>query len=1769
MVVPLGICVLFLVTTMQPALMVIKPSAAISQEDNDNDKRMEAFISSDTLFPDLPTTSNQLLPKITQSRGSFGSGLGPDSIGPGLHVEIATGNVFTELPICDGVTIRYNSLKYLQGSVLGKGWTHSCNIYLEEEKHDLWGMLVGVTLVRGDGLEVHFPRSFNGIDGEFRKSYTEAADLVTVNDHYELHYFDGSKTIFCEESMIWGKYHIEQLIDSHGLVTRFEYNDKNLLSKIIDGYGRTIHFLYNNDNKLQYIIDKTQELTQFSYEVYDNGQILNRVVDPNGNTVIYGYSQPYGYPLKLNFERLKNSVEYHCEYVKEMNMEKRIIRDSNGDIITHIAAESFPDRKRVPTRPGDVFVTDGEGHTWIHERNRDAQRTRVISPDGYTHEVEYNRGKICRESNALGHIREYSYDSWTNLRVLTDERGETITYMYYNHGYNDPAPHHLVETMNYKGDEYRYEYDLETCRVTKIIDPEGNELVFLYEYYEPDESLPDDLPDDKTLPNRVKTITRIDRNGQCLSMFYTPFGELKEFVVDPDSLELRIHYEYDPNTHYLISEKIQRDENEFSVTNYTYDTCGRVIEKIVDPEGLELTTSWEYQDDDNTIIQTDPKGVQIKMVFDHRNRLDRVIEDVGGIEAVTDYGYDLNDNLVSLMDAEHHETLFEYDKQNWCINITDPEGFVTSYKYSPVGTLKKLTQWMYADPDFDDVDEERITTEFIYDKLGRVTDVVIDPEDLALTFSTDYNEIMKIYPDEQQLISYFEKITDARGNETSLLFDALGNLEHIVRHRINADDIHTQFEYDGEGNLKRFIGPENEIIDFIYDNANRLKEIRKDPDGFNLITEYEYDDEGNLIKKILPNTNEMRYEYDMAGRLVQVSDSLGLIREFDFDDNDNLVLVKNAQGHEWINTYDNLNRVTQSFDPSCDVADEYEYFDNGMLKYHTDKNGVVTEFAYYMNNMLRQTIEDAFGSDDSTRQTTTTYDYNGLGDITKLIDDRGFDTKYFYDTAGRHKKTEFADGGEIIYDHDENGNIIQRKDQMNQITEYTFDELNRLTQVLYPEQTNVYSYDDSSRLKTASNENAAWVFDYDTLGRLNCQSQDGATTEFDYEVGPESTVTITYPKTYREVVKTYDVRNRLADITTDSISSSYHYTNLDQIKKITRGNDISTLFSYDPVGRVTSIHHFDDVHVVDGDSHQNSFMNYNANLADAIDAQHINGDGGMDSDEEYYHDVYGYDNVGNRVYTRKLHDSVNSELFSYDALNRLVDFERGELNDAGDDIVELTSDVLLHQHQLWTLDSNGNWIDIVTFDIDGDLVEEREPNEVNEYVSYNGDYTTYDYDDNGNLESDEKYDFEYDTENRLVKIKENDDTVFEARYGPLGNRVTTIVEEVEFTHFYLGSNEIVESFGTIDIESREFIYDDTGLMALIDRSQEGDNTYPYQDEVIYYHKDVLGSTVLLTDVDGEIKERYWYELYGETVITGSSKDCVRDSSYIGNPYMWTGQRYQAETELYLFFGRVYEPHMGRWLSRDPLGYVDGMNLYEYVRSNPMINIDPLGFSSDQVHNEQTDDPDSGEPGDDSVDPGPIDDQPPFDSEIDDILEEIMELIEKLLKKLLDYKTPEEIKKMVDEIETIIRAGKDITAIFDYIFAETDGNYLKALGAFIGILDIICGKIPGVGALFEFWKEGIDAADRMLDKIEDASIVRKDPIENADEWLWNLGKSEFQGDTSGEWTRAYHNWHIEQSQKLGKIKQEARKLEQQANFEEAYIEEFITPWYDAWWNPFSW
>jgi RHS repeat-associated protein len=103
----------------------------------------------------------------------------------------------------------------------------------------------------------------------------------------------------------------------------------------------------------------------------------------------------------------------------------------------------------------------------------------------------------------------------------------------------------------------------------------------------------------------------------------------------------------------------------------------------------------------------------------------------------------------------------------------------------------------------------------------------------------------------------------------------------------------------------------------------------------------------------------------------------------------------------------------------------------------------------------------------------------------------------------------------------------------------------------------------------------------------------------------------------------------------------------------------------------------------------------------------------------------------------------------------------------------------------------------------------------------------------------------------------------------------------------------------------------------------------------YYLTDVIGSTRGLWDQDGERIGKYEYTPFGGKYADSGSEVARK----------YTGHDWDSSARLYHTAYRYYSPDANRWLTRDPLGMVDGPNVYAYVRNNPVAYSDPLGLAA--------------------------------------------------------------------------------------------------------------------------------------------------------------------------------------------------------------------------------
>jgi RHS repeat-associated protein len=196
---------------------------------------------------------------------------------------------------------------------------------------------------------------------------------------------------------------------------------------------------------------------------------------------------------------------------------------------------------------------------------------------------------------------------------------------------------------------------------------------------------------------------------------------------------------------------------------------------------------------------------------------------------------------------------------------------------------------------------------------------------------------------------------------------------------------------------------------------------------------------------------------------------------------------------------------------------------------------------------------------------------------------------------------------------------------------------------------------------------------------------------------------------------------------------------------------------------------------------------------------------------------------------------------------------------------------------------------------------------------------TYTYDANGNITGDGTYTYSWDYENRLTGITGGGLTASYS-YDYLGRRKSKTVNSVTTTYLYDGQNLIRE----VSASTMDYVF---GLA--IDEPLAASNG----SQISYYTADGLGSIAGLNDAAGTAQSSYIYDAWG--VVKSQT-------AAVANPFTYTA-RESAESGLMFYRARYYSPQIGRFISEDPLGYLEGPNFYSYAQSDPIRLIDPLGL----------------------------------------------------------------------------------------------------------------------------------------------------------------------------------------------------------------------------------
>ena len=629
-----------------------------------------------------------------------------------------------------------------------------------------------------------------------------------------------------------------------------------------------------------------------------------------------------------------------------------------------------------------------------------------------------------------------------------------------------------------------------------------------------------------------------------------------------DSLGTVADYVYEPSTSKLTT-VIYQDGSKFKFAYDTTTVPGKVLlttvqdayDNIVETHQYnsqgKATTSekhggvekyiLDYSPGDHTDV-TDARGNITKFYFVRKNAFNLITKtegfcSCGGSSQSTQFTYDDRLNLVKITDALNRETVYTYDGNRNVTAVTDILGTQT-FTYNSLGEVLTATDRMGG------------MTANTYSSTGSLL-TTSDPQNNTTTFT--YNSLGQP-----------ATVKDALDRVTTLTWDSQGRMTKVK----DANNRETNFAYDARARITGVTNAKAETTSFNYDLNNRLNKITYPDTTFTSVT---YDLAGRRTAVTDPLGHATTYGYDGAYRMISVTDALNQSTSFVYDLMSNMVSQTDALGNVTDFEYDDFNRLKQVKYPfpvagGTRLEENFTYDLVGRPKTHIDTAGRTTTYVYDDPNK-KISITDPMSQ-------VTQFEYNARSQVTKVKDALNQEYLFTFDPLGR-KLTETRAGTTMSFEYDAVGNRKKRTDHAGRISQYTYDNLNRLTKIDYgtnPSEggtSKQYAYDELSRLVSAINEAGTVAFTYDNRNRLKTETDVfGHVVEYGYDAANRRTLL----KLDGSNLATYafDNADRLTGITnsSDGTTTSFAYDIADRLTSRAYPNGVTTTYDYDGMSRL-------------------------------------------------------------------------------------------------------------------------------------------------------------------------------------------------------------------------------------------------------------------------------------------------------------------------------------------------------------------------------------------------------------------------------------------------------------------------------------------------------------------------------------------------------------------------------------------------------------------------
>lgn|GEM_PF-6103436 len=826
----------------------------------------------------------------------------------------------------------------------------------------------------------------------------------------------------------------------------------------------------------------------------------------------------------------------------------------------------------------------------------------------------------------------------------------------------------------------------------------------------------------------------------------------------------------------------------------------------------------------------------------------------------------------------------------------DPAGRLSSVRETaPDGTERLVVRYAYegdvdprpvliARPSINP-DGER-TTAIERDADGLVTRVVergfaprgvdgttFEPIERAMTFTHADGELVAVDGPREDV----EDIT-------RFTRDALGRMT-----RVTTPDGRTVTlsEFDADRRPTAFTIGEASPVRVRYDDAGRVSRVERFGRGI----DYRHDAEGRLIGVTDEDGRVTRFDHDTAGRLVRVTDDLGRVTEIELDDESRLVGQRTfgldgLPFERLARVFDAEGRLTSTRRTRNDAdgslverTREHEYDEHDRLVALVDPySGARVGFGH-----------DAFGGIASVTGvdgSRARLARDAAGQDVAFIDPRGVETRHLKDDFGRTVAILSPDGGTRRFRLDPAGNPVEETDAAGRRVTRRWDAANRPVRVVRPDGTTTLAYHpDNGQLVRIENGTGVETFEHDADGHLlvHARLMDGRRFVTRYEHDPSGRL----------------IRQILPDGQT--LRFHYHEAGAErgQLRAVTR-ESLRGLRQETLLAEI-------DTDARDGTSGHIAHNGQRTRRAFAADGTPTSVETGQSLRLDYRFDANG-----------------NIAGIDENGLVQRYAYRSGRLSVASTILGDFA----------WRYDASGNRRASATRPPGEDVRSTDYRHDVGNRLAattdrLGGERTTRLRDASGLPTRIGERRYEYDSEQRPVRVFDGDTLLAEYAYNGFGERVRKIVHdggERRVTWFlYDGERLSTEIDGATDEMRQTVQVDGRAAIHFVGRA------------VYAVHTDHLGTPRLLSDADGEIVWRARYAPFGEATV---------DVERVRFEHRLPGQYHDAETGTHYNYRRDYDPATGRYLQPDPSGMEGGPNAFAYAANDPLARTDLRGLKPD-------------------------------------------------------------------------------------------------------------------------------------------------------------------------------------------------------------------------------